>query len=184
MQQVTAELKAEVKTLKEQLEREKKTSNDVKSLKTQQVCTLTFKLANAVRQRELAEEELAKVQKEMEELKEVIKSQEEELKGKESVDNKNVEFDGEVEQVAREKSAEQELKEVKDVEEEVFETQEEELKGKESEGLVNGELTSEIVHWTEDENVQQRVNKTVEFKEEELTSKQNEGLVKIGRAHV
>ena len=82
LQQVTAELKAELNTLKEQLEREKKNSTEVKSLKTQQVCTLTFKLANAVRQRERAEEELAKIQKEMEELKEVIKSQEEKLAGK------------------------------------------------------------------------------------------------------
>ena len=82
LQQVTAELKAELKTLKEQLEQEKKNSTEVKSLKTQQVCTLTFKLANAVRQRERAEEELAKIQKEMEELKEVIKSQEEKLTGR------------------------------------------------------------------------------------------------------
>ena len=82
LQQVTAELKAELNTLKEQLEQEKKNSTEVKSLKTQQVCTLTFKLANAVRQRERAEEELAKMQKEMEELKEVIKSQEEKLAGK------------------------------------------------------------------------------------------------------
>ena len=82
LQQVTAELKAELNTLKEQLEQEKKNSTEVKSLKTQQVCTLTFKLANAVRQRERAEEELAKIQKEMEELKEVIKSQEEKLAGK------------------------------------------------------------------------------------------------------
>lgn len=64
LQQVTAELKAELNTLKEQLEQEKKNSAEVKSLKTQQVCTLTFKLANAVRQRERAEEELAKIQKE------------------------------------------------------------------------------------------------------------------------
>lgn len=82
LQQVTAELKAELNTLKKQLEQEKKNSTEVKSLKTQQVCTLTFKLANAVRQRERAEEELAKIQKEMEELKEVIKSQEEKLAGK------------------------------------------------------------------------------------------------------
>ena len=82
LQQVTAELKAELNTLKEQLEQEKKNSTEVKSLKTQQVCTLTFKLANAVRQRERAEEELAKIQKEMEELKEVIKSQEEKLTGR------------------------------------------------------------------------------------------------------
>lgn len=82
LQQVTAELKAELNTLKEQLEQEKKNSTEAKSLKTQQVCTLTFKLANAVRQRERAEEELAKIQKEMEELKEVIKSQEEKLTGR------------------------------------------------------------------------------------------------------
>ena len=82
LKQVTAELNAELNTLKEQLEQEKKNSTEVKSLKTQQVCTLTFKLANAVRQRERAEEELAKIQKEMEELKEVIKSQEEKLAGK------------------------------------------------------------------------------------------------------
>ena len=82
LQQVTAVLKAELNTLKEQLEQEKKNSTEVKSLKTQQVCTLTFKLANAVRQRERAEEELAKIQKEMEELKEVIKSQEEKLAGR------------------------------------------------------------------------------------------------------
>lgn len=82
LQQVTAELKAELNTLKEQLEQEKKNSAEVKSLKTQQVCTLTFKLANAVRQRERAEEELAKIQKEMEELQEVIKSQEEKLRGR------------------------------------------------------------------------------------------------------
>lgn len=82
LKQVTAELKAELNTLKEQLEQEKKNSTEVKSLKTQQVCTLTFKLANAVRQRERAEEELAKIQKEMEELKEVIKSQEEKLTGR------------------------------------------------------------------------------------------------------
>ena len=67
-------------TLKEQLEQEKKAGSDVKSLKTQQICTLTFKLANAVRQRELAEGELAKVKKEMEELKEVLGAQHEELK--------------------------------------------------------------------------------------------------------
>ena len=82
LQQETAELKAELNTLKEQLEQEKKNSTEVKSLKTQQVCTLTFKLANAVRQRERAEEELAKTQKEMEDLKEVIKSQEEKLTGR------------------------------------------------------------------------------------------------------
>lgn len=82
LQKVTAELKAELNTLKEQLEQEKRNSTEVKSLKTQQVCTLTFKLANAVRQRERAEEELAKIQKEMEELKEVIKSQEEKLTGR------------------------------------------------------------------------------------------------------
>ena len=67
-------------TIKEQLEQEKKAGSDVKSLKTQQICTLTFKLANAVRQRELAEGELAKVKKEMEELKEVLGAQHEELK--------------------------------------------------------------------------------------------------------
>lgn len=83
MEGIISELRSEVKTLKEQLEQEKKAGSDVKSLKTQQICTLTFKLANAVRQRELAEEELAKVKKEMEELKEVMEAQNEELKAKE-----------------------------------------------------------------------------------------------------
>ena len=73
-------------TLKEQLEQEKKAASDVKSLKTQQICTLTFKLANAVRQRELAEEELAKVKREMEELKEVMEVQAEEMRAKEGKD--------------------------------------------------------------------------------------------------
>ena len=77
-------------TLKEQLEQEKKAASDVKSLKTQQICTLTFKLANAVRQRELAEEELAKVKREMEELKEVMEVQAEEMRAKEGEDESDV----------------------------------------------------------------------------------------------
>ncbi|KAJ7387295.1 hypothetical protein OS493_004275 [Desmophyllum pertusum] len=86
-QQVIAELRTEVKALKEQVEQEKKITSDVKSLKTQQISTLTSKLANAVRQREQAENELAKVNKEMEELKEVAKAQAEEIKTKESKDD-------------------------------------------------------------------------------------------------
>ena len=76
-----------MKALKEQVEQEKKITSDVKSLKTQQISTLTSKLANAVRQREQAENELAKVNKEMEELKEVVKAQAEEIKTKESKDD-------------------------------------------------------------------------------------------------
>ncbi|KAL9981690.1 hypothetical protein ACROYT_G010431 [Oculina patagonica] len=86
LQQVIAELRTEVNALKEQLEKEKKATSDAKSLKTQQVSTLTSKLANAVRQREKVEEELAKVKKEMEELKEELKVQAEERKAKESQD--------------------------------------------------------------------------------------------------
>lgn len=76
-----------MKSLTEQLEQEKKAANDVKSLKTQQISTLTSKLANAVRQRERAEEELAKVNKEMEELKEKLRLQAEEKEAKESEDD-------------------------------------------------------------------------------------------------
>ena len=161
MQQVTADLKAQLRSLKEQLEREKKTSSDVKSLKTQQVCTLTFKLANAVRQRERAEEELAKIRNEMEELKKVVKSQEEELKGK---DVEKVECDREVEQGAQDESIEQEIKEleVEDVEE-IFEVKA--VKSKESEELKSGELTSDIENLTEEEDVQQQIHKTGELKE-------------------
>lgn len=86
LQQVIAELRTEVNALKEQLEKEKKATSDAKSLKTQQVNTLTSKLANAVRQREQAEEELAKAKKKMEELKEELKVQAEEMKAKESQD--------------------------------------------------------------------------------------------------
>ena len=157
LQQVTADLKAELRSLKEQLEREKKTSSDVKSLKTQQICTLTFKLANAVRQRERAEEELVKIRKEMEELKEVVKSQEEELKGK---DVEKVECDREVEKGAQDESIEKEIKEVEDVEE-IFETKGE--KSKESEKLKSGELTSDIEHSTGEEDVQQQFNKAGEL---------------------
>ena len=86
LQQVITELRTEVNALKEQLEKEKKATSDLKNLKTQQVSTLTSKLANAVRQRERAEEELAKVKKEKEELKEVLKAQDEEMKAKDSQD--------------------------------------------------------------------------------------------------
>ena len=161
MQQVTADLKAQLRSLKEQLELEKKTSSDVKSLKTQQVCTLTFKLANAVRQRERAEEELAKIRKEMEELKEVVKSQEEELKGK---DVEKVECDREVGQGAQDESIEQEIKEleVEDVEE-VFEVKGD--KSKESEKLKSVELISDVEYSAGEEDVQQQIHKTDELKE-------------------
>ena len=161
MQQVTADLKAQLRSLKEQLEREKKTSSDVKSLKTQQVCTLTFKLANAVRQRERAEEELAKIRKEMEELKEVVKSQEEELKGK---DVEKVECDREVEQGAQDESIEQEIKEleVEDIEE-VFEVKA--AKSKESEKPKNVELRSDIEYSAGEEDAQRQIHKTGELKE-------------------
>lgn len=161
LQQVTADLKAQLRSLKEQLEREKKTSSDVKSLKTQQVCALTFKLANAVRQRERAEEELAKIRQEMEELKEVVKSQEEELKGK---DMEKVECDREVEQGAQDESIEREIKEleVEDVEE-VFEVKA--VKSKESEELKSGELTSDIEYSAGEKDVQQQIHKTGELKE-------------------
>ena len=75
-----------MKSLSEQLEQEKKAASDAKSLKTEQISTLTSKLANAVRQREQAEEELAKVNKEMEELKEELKLQAEEREAKEKED--------------------------------------------------------------------------------------------------
>ena len=84
LQQVIVELRTEISVLKEQLEEEKKVSSDLKSLKTQQVSTLTSKLANTVRQREQAEEELAKVKKEMEELKENLKVQAEEIQVEEN----------------------------------------------------------------------------------------------------
>ena len=164
MQQVTTELKAEVGTLKEQLEREKKTSSEVKSLKTQQVCTLTFKLANAVRQRERAEKELATVQKEMEELKEVVKSQKKELYRKGNEDEKNVKFTGMVDLAAQNENVTQAIKESKD-DEEAVETQEE-MKSK-SESLTSGELTRVNDRSTQDgyKNVQQQVNKTEGNKE-------------------
>lgn len=55
-------------------------------MKTKQISTLTSKLANEVRPREQAEEELAKVNKEMEELKEELSPQveEREAKGREN----------------------------------------------------------------------------------------------------
>lgn len=75
-----------MKSLTEQLEQEKKAASDAKSLKTKQISTLTSKIANEVRQREQAEEELAKVNKEMEELKEELSPQveEREAKGREN----------------------------------------------------------------------------------------------------
>ena len=54
-QQVAVELRAEVKSLTEQLEQEKKAASDAKSLKMKQISTSTSKLANEVRQREQAE---------------------------------------------------------------------------------------------------------------------------------
>lgn len=93
LQQVIVELRTEVSVLKEQLEKEKKAASDLKSLKTQQVSTLTSKLANAVRQREQAEEELVKVKKEMEELKEGLKAQAEEIQVKETEESHD-EIDG------------------------------------------------------------------------------------------
>lgn len=86
LQQVIAELRTEVNALKEQLEKEKKATSEAKSLKTQQVSTLTSKLANAARQRERVDEELAKVKKEMEDLKEELKVQAEKMKAKDSQD--------------------------------------------------------------------------------------------------
>lgn len=86
-QQVIAELRAEVKSLTEQLEQERKAADDAKSLKTKQISTLTSKLANAVRQRERAEEDLAKMKKEMEELKEHLGLQADEREAKESEDD-------------------------------------------------------------------------------------------------
>jgi len=86
-QQVIAELRAEVKSLTEQLEQERKAADDAKSLKTKQISTLTSKLANAVRQRERAEEDLAKMKKEMEELKEHLRLQADEREAKESEDD-------------------------------------------------------------------------------------------------
>ena len=173
LQQVTAELTAEVKTLKEELEREKQTSSDVKSLKTQQVCTLTFKLANAVRQRERAEEELAKIQKEMEELKEVIKTQEEEIKDIKREDAKNVKVRSEVENEEKKKNVESELKKIKD-DEEAFKKQEGELKGIGSKSLANGQLTSETEHCNKHENTQQQFQKEKEFNEEVLKVPDNQ----------
>lgn len=85
-QQVIAELRAEVKSLTEQLEQERKAASDAKSLKTKQISTLTSKLANAVRQRERAEEDLANMKKEMEELKEHLRLQADEREAKESED--------------------------------------------------------------------------------------------------
>ena len=69
-----------MKSLTEQLEQEKKAANDAKSLKTKQISTFTSKLA--VRQREQAEEELANVNKEMEELS--LQVEEREAKGREN----------------------------------------------------------------------------------------------------
>ena len=83
-QQVIVELRAEVISLTEQLEQEKKAARDAKSLKTKQISTLTSKLVNEVRQRVQAEEELAKVNKEVEELKEVLRLQVEEREAKDS----------------------------------------------------------------------------------------------------
>ena len=76
-----------MKSLNEQLEQEKKAVSDAKSLKTKQISTLTSKLANAVRQREQAEEDLAKANKEMEELKEELRLQTEEREAKEREDD-------------------------------------------------------------------------------------------------
>ena len=83
-QQVIAELRAEVKSLTEQLEQERKAASDAKSLKTKQISTLTSKLANAVRQRERAEEDLDKMKKEMEELKEHLRLQADEREASQS----------------------------------------------------------------------------------------------------
>ena len=74
--------------MKEQLENEKRNTSEVKRTKTQQVCTLTFKLANAVRQRERTEDELAKLQKEIKELKEIIQKQEKQLNEKQDLEGK------------------------------------------------------------------------------------------------
>ena len=71
-----------MKSLTEQLEQEKKAASDAKSLKTKQISTFTSKLANEVRQREQAEEELANVNKEMEELS--LQVEEREAKGREN----------------------------------------------------------------------------------------------------
>ena len=62
-------LQAEVSSLKKQLQEETKRAQELKSLKTQQVCALTFKLASAIRQREMAEENASKIKAEMENLK-------------------------------------------------------------------------------------------------------------------
>ena len=83
-QQVIAELRTEVKSLTEQLEQERKAASDAKSLKTKQISTLTSKLANAVRQRERAEEDLDKMKKEMEELKEHVRLQADEREASQS----------------------------------------------------------------------------------------------------
>ena len=88
-QQVVVELRAEVTSLTEQLEQEKKAARDAKSLKTKQISTLTSKLANEVKQREQAEEELAKGNKEMEELKEVLRLQVEREANKSENDTDN-----------------------------------------------------------------------------------------------
>ena len=66
-------LQAEVNALKGQLEEETKRSQELKSLKTQQVCALTFKLAGAIRQREVAEENAKKARAELEEFQSQVK---------------------------------------------------------------------------------------------------------------
>lgn len=153
LQKVTADLKEEVKSLKEQLEREKKESNDVKSLKTQQNYTLTFKLENAVRLRERTEEEVTKVRKEMEDLREVIKLQEEETRG----NGKQVELNSKSEDTTLNKNVEQEAKEFEDV---VFEKQvvESDLRSKGGGSLITGELTNDVEHSSGEKKEQEKLN--------------------------
>ena len=76
-----------MKSLTELLEQEKKAGSDAKSLKMKQISTLTSKLANEVRKREQAQEELAKVNKEMKELKEELRLKVEEREARESVND-------------------------------------------------------------------------------------------------
>ena len=66
-------LREEVCSLKQQLQENEKETEELKSQKTQQICALTFKLANAMRQREKAEEQLKVLKEDMEELKEQLR---------------------------------------------------------------------------------------------------------------
>lgn len=61
-------LREEVSSLKRQLQESKKKTEEIKSQKTQQICALTFKLANAIRQRESAEEEVKTLKNKVENL--------------------------------------------------------------------------------------------------------------------